>query len=75
MQDSERKIAIHFLVKGSRSQTELGQHFGFDTLIWVVFNLELSYLYIDAEWWEEDSLQNTFSSCRENLENASANIK
>ena len=46
MQDGERKIPIHFRVKRSKVKvtTELCQHFGSDTITWVlVFNVQLSY--------------------------------
>ena len=45
MQDGERKIPIHVGVKRSKPKvtTEICQHYGSDTITWVVFNIQLSY--------------------------------
>ena len=53
MQDDGRKILIHVGVKRSRSQLNYCKHFGSDTITWVVFNVQISY--IDPGWWEEDA--------------------
>ena len=56
MQDAERKIPIYLWPK-AKVTTDIYQHFGSDTITWVVFNVHTSIQisYIDAGLWEEDT--------------------
>ena len=56
MQDGERKVPIHFEVERSRLQL----HF-VNTLVltWVIFNVQLSYIY--AGLWEKNTYINTYN--------------
>ena len=52
MQDGDRKIPMHFGIKGQGHNGTLST-FGSDTITGVVFNVQISY--IDAGWCEEDA--------------------